>query len=220
LFLVTLFAISMVALPSTNAQTSPSSIPTISFINVAPNPAGIGQSVTVDFWLAVPTQSSEPAVGMKVNVTLPSGETETLGTFTSDITGGTTTQFIPKDPGNYTFQMFYGGQNLTVGAYAGVYDEPSHSEVATLTVQEAPVSGIPFTPLPTSWWQTPVTAENVQNWAAISGAWLGLLAQPFGQTGGYNVTGNYNPYTTGPTTGHILWTSPWAVGGVAGGDSC
>jgi hypothetical protein len=29
--------------------------------------------------------------------------------------------------------------------------------------------------------------------------------------------GDYNPYTAAPTTGHILWTTPWCVGGVAGG---
>ena len=29
-------------------------VPTIAFCNVAPNPCGVGQTVTVDFWLAVP----------------------------------------------------------------------------------------------------------------------------------------------------------------------
>ena len=89
----------------------------------------------------------------------------------------------------------------------------------TLTVQSTPVGSVPYTPLPTQYWQTPVNAENVQNWYAITGPWLGLAADPFATTGQYNDTGNYNPYTTAPTTAHILWTKPWCVGGVAGGDA-
>jgi hypothetical protein len=34
----------------------------------------------------------------------------------------------------------------------------------------------------------------------------------------YNETGNYNPYTTAPTTAHILWTKPVAFGGTIGGE--
>ncbi len=79
-----------------------------------------------------------------------------------------------------------------------------------------------ITPLPTTYWQTPVNAENVQNWYAITGPWLGLAANFCSRT--YNgqctiAAGNYNPYTTAPTTGHILWTTPWCEGGVAGGDA-
>ena len=38
-----------------HAQTAGSIlVPTIAFCNVAPNPCGVGQTVTVDFWLAVP----------------------------------------------------------------------------------------------------------------------------------------------------------------------
>jgi hypothetical protein len=34
----------------------------------------------------------------------------------------------------------------------------------------------------------------------------------------YNITGDYNPYTTAPTTAHILWTKPVAFGGLVGGE--
>ena len=34
----------------------------------------------------------------------------------------------------------------------------------------------------------------------------------------YNDSGNYNPYTTAPTTAHILWTKPEAFGGIVGGE--
>jgi len=199
--------------------------PTEEYINVAPDPTGVGQSVTVDFWLAVPLQDAEAGgtpdtpVNMTVLVTLPDGTTTTLGPFVGDITGGTNTQYVPTQTGTYSFEMFYGGQTLRLGAFVGDYEEPGHSATVTLTVQATPVSSYPFTPLPTQYWQTPVNANNVQNWAAITGPWLGLLAEFFASTGLYNDSGAYNPYTTAPTTAHILWTKPWAVGGVAGGDS-
>jgi hypothetical protein len=39
----------------------------------------------------------------------------------------------------------------------------------------------------------------------------------FAATGGYNSTGNYNPYTLSVLSGHVLWTKPWCEGGVVGG---
>jgi len=199
--------------------------PTEEFINVAPNPVGVGQSVTVDFWLAVPLQDAEAggtpdlAVNMTVLVTLPDGTTTTLGPFVSDITGGTTTQYVPTQTGTYSFEFIYGGQTLRLGAFVGDYEEPGHSATVTLRVQSTPVSSVPFTPLPTQYWQTPVNAENVQNWYAITGIWPGLYATFFASTGQYNDSGPYNPYTTAPTTAHIMWTKQWCIGGVAGGDA-
>ncbi len=200
-------------------------IPTIAFCNVAPNPIGVGQPVTVNFWLATPLPGGELAVNMKVVVTDPSGTTTSLGNFTADYTGGTYTTYTPTIVGNYSFQMFYSGQTLTgIGeegpsAFGGDIMGASTSPIVTLVVQSAPVGGYPNTPLPTSWWQTPVSAMNVQNWYTITGPWLGLAANAFGATGAYNDSGNENPYTMGPVTGHILWTKPWAIGGVAGGDN-
>jgi len=185
-------------------------------------------------WLGVPLQNSAYATGMLVYVTLPDGTSTTLGPFISDETGGAHTTYTPTQTGTYTFYMSYPGQTLqpvialigTGGSYVGDFEEPGKSPTVTLTVTSTPASQYIFTPLPTSYWQTPVNAENVQNWYAITGPWLGLSTQAFTTTGGYNGTisndvgdGNYNPYTTAPTTGHILWTTPWCEGGVAGGYS-
>ena len=42
----------------------------------------------------------------------------------------------------------------------------------------------------------------------------------FAVSGGYNNTQNeYNPYTLSVLSGHVLWTKPWATGGVVGGDA-
>ncbi len=214
--------VSVIASQTGNVQAA-NTIPTYAYINVAPNPCGVGQTVTVNFWLAVPNADQELVTNMTVLITHPDGTTETLGPFTSDLTGGTYTHYTPNSLGNYSFQFIYGGQTL-IGApnafggptFAGYVNLPSKSAPVTLLVQQSPATGIPFTPLPSNWWQTPINAENVQNWASIGGGWMGYAANTFAITGGYNATGNYNPYTTAPTTAHILWTKPWCIGGVAG----
>jgi len=214
--IVTLFVLSAAVsatLPKAHATVN---LPTIALINVSPNPCGVGQTVTVDFWLASTLYDAELATGMTVTVTTPSGVTSTLGPFTSDITGGTYTLYTPTATGNYTFVFHYAGQNLT-GSYSNFYEEPSSSSGVTLTVGSTPATGILNTPLPTTWWQTPVTSLNSQNWYNLNGPWLGLFANPFASTGMYNATSNYNPYTYGPTTAHILWTRVWRVGGTVGG---
>jgi hypothetical protein len=213
--MITVMGASFVLTPNAHAQ--PIDIPTYSYVNVSPNPCGIGQTVTVNFWLAVPLVDIEDAINITILVTKPGGTTTTLGPFTSDLTGGFFTTYTPTAVGNYSFQMIYGGQRMTVPPYTGDLNEPSVSTVQTLIVQSTPATGVPNTPLPTSWWQTPVNAENVQNWASISGGWFGYYPNTFAQTGGYNDTGNYNPYTMAPATAHILWTKPFCVGGAAGG---
>jgi hypothetical protein len=193
-----------------------STVPSYAFLNIAPNPAGIGQTVTLNMFLASPLLTSEGAVNMTIVETTPSGATSTLGPFTSDATGGTYTTIVPTQTGNYTFQFFYAGQTM----YNGIIEGPSQTAVQTLLVQEEqiPLSYYPITPLPSEWWQTPVTAENIQNWYTITGPWLGYGSVTFASTGGYNNTGNYNPYTQDVLSGHVLWTKIWASGGVPGGD--
>jgi len=190
-------------------------VPTIAFINVAPNPCGVGQTVTVDFWLAVPIFAEQDATGMTVKVTDPSGTTTSLGTFTTDTTGGTFTTYTPTTIGNYTFQLFYAGQQF-LPPNQQYYNAPSQSAPAILVVTSTPRGGLPNTPLPTSYWETPVNAENIQLWASLNGGWMGYSDVTFANTGGYNATGNYNPYSTAPASAHILWTKPWCVGGAAG----
>ena len=100
----------------------------------------------------------------------------------------------------------------------GDYFEPSTSEKVTLVVQQTSIPSYPTAPLPTSYWQTPIYGENI-NWNTISGNWLGLHSVGFTMaTGEYNESGNYNPYTTAPTSAHILWTTSLAFGGLIGGE--
>ncbi|MGA3111798.1 MAG: PQQ-binding-like beta-propeller repeat protein [Candidatus Bathyarchaeia archaeon] len=213
MLMVTLIAASTA---TAHAQTAGSIIvPTIAFCNVAPNPCGVGQTVTVDFWLAVPLFAEQDAKGLTVKVTDPAGTTSTLGTFTTDTTGGTFTTYTPTTVGNYTFQMFYAGQQFAPPNQQ-YYNGPSQSEPQILVVTSQPRGGLADTPLPTAYWENPVNSENIQNWAALNGGWMGYSTATFANTGGYNDTGNYNPYSTAPASAHIMWTKPWCVGGAAG----
>jgi hypothetical protein len=225
--------ITLVAVPLVNAHDPPWQIPTYSFCSVSPNPIGVGQQVNVNFWVTIPPPTAQAQFGdrwgnMTVKVTKPDGTTQTLGPFTSDAVGGSHTTYTPAVVGNYTFQMFFGGQTLTGSNLApgddpsnyvnvGDYYKPCSSNVFSLTVQEELIGYPSAVPLPTEYWTRPIYAEN-NNWYSIAGNWLGIGQSSFACTGWYNANGNYNPYTTAPNTAHIMWTKPVAFGGTMGGE--
>jgi hypothetical protein len=231
LFLMFAMTFSLVALPAGNAHTPTWTIKTYAFISVEPNPVGVGQQAFVNFWIdkVPPTASAQYGDrwnNFEVTVTHPDGTTENLGPFTSDDTGGAHTTYTPDKTGNYTFVFNFPGQTVE-GAnpgptgtyqpqYVGDHYEASTSQTATLVVQQEPIQSYPSTPLPTNYWTRPIYAENL-DWYQISGNWLGLWSQSHGGNY-YNASGNFNPYTTGPNSAHILWTQPYAPGGLIGGE--
>ena len=231
LLLMVSMAASLVVVPLANAHDPPMSWPTYAFCSVSPNPIGLGQTVNVNFWLALPPPTASAQYGdrwtnMYLIITDPDDHETELGPYTSDATGGTYTTFTPDTVGTYTFQMIFKGETLegnNLGAPAsaypeiGDYYERSESNIMELIVQEEAIPEPKVNPLPTQYWTRPIYGEN-NAWYSISGAWLGLSASTFAATGMYNSTGNYNPYTTAPNTAHILWTKPEAFGGIIGGE--
>lgn len=85
-----------------------------------------------------------------------------------------------------------------------------------MIVQQQPISNYPSTPLPTSYWETPVFAMNTA-WYTLNGNWL-ATGLGLRLNGIYNASEDFNPYTTGPSTAHIMWTKPFAIGGLIGGN--
>ena len=226
--ILTIMLCAPILLPTASSHIPPINIPTYAFCAISPNPIGVGQYVNVNFWINQPPPTASAAAGdrwqnMTVIVTKPDRTTQTLGPFTSDATGGSHTSYTPTTVGNYSFQMFFGGQTLAgenganpTNAYIGDYFEPSSSNVFQLTVQQNPIPYSSQTPLPTEFWTRPIYAEN-NNWYSIGGSWLGLGISTFASSGMYDASGNYNPYTTAPNSAHILWTKPVAFGGTIGG---
>ena len=237
-------AASMMLFPNTEAHTPPWQVPTYAYISVAPNPVGVGQAVTVVFWLDKVPIGAEGVWGsrwhnMKVTVTKPDGTTETVITRDSDANGGASTSYTPTQLGIYKFDFTYPGQvaqnenpypfpavRIPLGLdYVNDTFLPS-SASTTLTVQQEPIgSAYGAAPLPTQYWSRPINSMN-REWASIGGNWLGLGVTSFGttglyadETGGTTASGgNFDPYSTAPNSAHVMWTLPVAFGGQIGGE--
>jgi outer membrane protein assembly factor BamB len=228
------FVISMllaISVPGTGAVQGPDT-PTFAFLNVAPNPVGVNQPATVVMWLAnIPlfynastgsvTGNSQVILfeGYSVTITKPDGSQETLGPYSSDPIASYYLQYVPTVIGKYTFQFHYPGQHVvgytTTNTLIDSHYLPSDSAEVTLTVQEQPIGGISDVPVPgpDDYWSRPINGEN-RNWYTISGNWLGT---PDSAWFAYNATGPFNPFTTAPDTGHIVWTTQLSSGGLVGG---
>ncbi len=234
LILILTFSAIMAGMPTAKAHTPPLTVSTYAFISVEPNPVGVNQAAFVNFWIdkVAPTANSQYGdrwQNFKVTVTKPDGTTTTLGPFTSDDVGGAFTTYIPTAAGTYTFVFNFPGQTIaganpspisgtTNPQIVGDYYQPSTSRTVTLVVQQQQIQSYPSTPLPTGYWQRPIPAMNTA-WYTISGNWLGGGTLSGGAAAGfYNVTSNFDPYSTAPNTGHIVWTKPYAPGGLIGGE--
>jgi len=197
-------------------------------LNVAPNPVGQGQTVTVNVFFSKPTPSAgvkgvgtleagEVYENITVKIERPDGTKDTIELSRTDQTGGTWFPYTADQVGEYTFQASYPGQTLVSPGYEGIYMKPSVSEKVTLVVQEDPVEWNYATPaLPEDYWSRPIYATN-WNWWEIGGNWFGLASPAFADTGGYDASGNFQPYSKAPDTPHIIWTKPTHFGGQPGG---
>jgi hypothetical protein len=223
----------IISLPTAQA----SDIPIWLGINVAPSPIGVGQGAYINTLMTKPTPTASNLFGdhykgVTIEIIEPDGTKQTLGPFTADAAAGTYTSFVPTKIGNYTLQAFYPGQILT--GYNDNFPKnpginlqlvgskllPAESQKVTLVVQEQQITHYNTAPLPTEYWSRPIHALNFDWSNLLGGNWLGLGGWGgggFAVTGFYDATGNYQPYTTAPKTGHILWTKPTAFGGQVGG---
>jgi hypothetical protein len=177
---------------------------TYPFINALPNPAGIGQEVLLHVGITTALQlDGMQWEDLTVTVTRPDGTTETLGPYATDSTGGTGGVFVPAQTGDYTLQTHFPEQQTTTTKRArnvavGSIMLASDSEILTLVVQEEPHPTHPGYPLPTEYWTRPIDAQ-LREWHMIAGSsWE-------------------TDYNQGPESAHILWATPFAIGGVAGG---
>ena len=204
-------ALPLFALP-TKAATSTKA--TYAFINVMPNPVGVGQSCLLDVGIPDPIGAAGDGWNLTVTVTKPDNTTETLSPIKTDSTGSTGIVFTPDQVGNYTFQTNFPAQwynSTTYGVVSNIYYQASTSSKITLVVQEEPISYYPSEALPTEYWTRPINAQ-LREWYVLSGNWL--VQTPILPTNNL-----YAPYNAGPETAHILWTKAVGdtMGGLAGG---
>jgi len=165
------------------------------------------------------------AIGYTVEITHPDGHKETLGPINSkqaDTSGWT--EWTPKTVGTYKLKAIYPGQTLPVGTpyqgtsigspYTGRLTQeyifgPSESPVTELVVQEEPIPGYKPTPLPTEYWNRPVSIEN-REWAGVGmGDWVQNSNSP-------GANSYHQPYGGAPGSAHIYWVKTPGPGGIVG----
>ncbi len=211
-------AMPLMLFPETEAHTPPWQITTYAYINVAPNPVGVGQQVLVVFWLDLVIQGANITNNIRfrnyqliINRPDNSSETRTIQTV-SDTTSSTYISYTPDQTGIYNFTFIFPGQTYDYGtaypensAYQGDIYTPSNAST-TLTVQTEPVSVVPEYPLPTEYWTRPIEAQNLA-WNSIGSNWLGGAA----------VGDIWQKNGAAPKSAHVMWTKPYEFGGLTGG---
>jgi hypothetical protein len=245
LTIVTLFIVSIAAstslVPTTKAHSPPWQIADHCYLAIAPNPVGVGQTVSVLIWTAQPTANSAITNNIRkenyvLTFTAPDGKNTTFTWDVVDNTGGEQfTTFVPDQVGTYTATFVFKGMtyptlsqvtstvplsaatNNSINAYAGDIFLPDQTS-ETFTVQQEPLTAINY-PLPTEYWARPIEGQNT-NWYTIASNWLGsgYWSYQFGsfQQSGYNL---WQTDGAAPNSGHVMWTKPLEFGGVVGGSN-
>ncbi|MDG6222932.1 MAG: PQQ-binding-like beta-propeller repeat protein [Candidatus Bathyarchaeota archaeon] len=205
----------MAVLPLAFAQEIEYSKATHAYIGAIPNPVGINQETLLHLgipdFLAYYYQSWE---GLTVTVTDPQGNTQTLGPYRTDSTGGTGAVFIPTMVGTYKLQSHFPEQTFDwaggIGArspFTGVvHYKSSDSEILELIVTEEAQPYYPGHSLPKEYWTRPIDAQ-MREWSSVAGNFLSAVR--------YQAPLVSSP---APETGHILWTKPLEYGGLVGSD--
>jgi outer membrane protein assembly factor BamB len=210
MLLILTFAISIVALPTANAQSTRA---TYAYIGATPNPVGVGEETLLHVGITQQLQNVAMGwEGLSVKITRPDGTTETLTDIRTDSTGGTGRVYVPTMAGNYTLQTHFPEQvtrndMMGGGTPVGTTMLASDSDILTLVVNEQTRQYYPGVPLPTEYWTRPINAQ-FREWYTISGSWLAS-----GST-----IGAAAPYNDAPESPHVLWTKPLKIGGLVGGD--
>jgi len=209
---------------------TPWSIPTYAYVNVAPNPVGVGQRATIGMWLSAVLPGAEFGNDIRwhnyqLSITAPDG-TKTTQSFpvVEDPTANQIYSFTPTQTGTYTINFSFPGQvytwtmapgffGLAPSAYTNDTYLPSAAST-TLTVQQQQILAIPASPLPTAYWTRPIYGLN-SNWWTVSSNWLGTSAP--GYSNGL-LGATFQPNAIGSQTSHVMWTKPLQSGGVTGGN--
>ena len=231
IFLLLSIISSFTLIPTADSHTPPwTTIPTHCFVDSV-DTVGVGQQVLVIWWLDWIPPNSYGYYGdrwkVTVNIIKPDGTNDTYGPLTSDPVGGGYITYSPTETGNYTMQAFFPGQVLSAtntptgaldqNAYVNDTFLASTSKPAYFTAQSEPVPSYVETPLPTNYWERPVSEVN-RGWGGYAmGQWLGGAAFEASATG-YRLHGGI-PNQQGPASSHILWTRSVWSGGVMGGNS-
>ena len=222
--IILMLSISMIiiSIPFISAQED-HTYQTFTFLVALPPLVGTGQSLYISGWIDITppytmTWGGDPYSGIMVEITKPDGAKESRGPFTTDTISGFYFSYTPTAIGKYEFKATLPTQILEVPdndkptgqAITSVGNHTfltSTSPTVIVDVQENPVATWQEEPIPTNYWQRPISAVH-RDWYQISGNWLG----------NGHPQGNWNQYSQSPGTAHIVWTKPYQQGGLVGGE--
>ena len=219
--LILSIALSTFAEPKTAAQSS-GEMTTYAYLNIAPNPVGVGQTAYISMWVDVPMPLATEANDVrrhdyKLTITAPDGHVTTqTWDVVKDTTGVEFTPFTPNQVGTYDVKFEYPDQIYTWYDVSRTWNGTkflASSAEATLTVQEDPIGSTSPIPLPTEYWTRPIYGQN-HMWSTLGSHWLGGNYLGAFQMSSYNL---WQPDGVGPESSHIMWTYPIESGGIVGG---
>ncbi len=229
--LIAAMSTSMILIQPTNAHSPPWTFVSYPYIVAAPNPVGVGQTVSVVFWIDDPFPGASVTNDIRrhdytLTITDPDGKVETKHWDSiADSTGMQFMQYTPTKVGNYTFKFDYPAQNYTwtspttPGASATYAGDMwlGASKTITLTVQQDPITApVESYPMPTEYWTRPIEGQNTY-WYTIASNWLGT-PYVIGANAAYGIPGAVQTDGTAPNSAHVMWSKPIQWGGVVGGN--
>ena len=220
LILMLTIAIPLFALPTANAHDPAWQITPAAFIDVEPNPVGLGQTVNIYTWVnwLMPGASLTNNIrfqNYKIDITKPDNTISTIVIpIVYDSTSSAYTSYTPDQIGTYSFVFTVPQQTYTwSGAYQNDTFLASTSRTVKLTVQEEAIpTPISSYPLPTEYWTEPIEGQN-NYWYKISSNWLGQ--------GSPSLPGNparVQASGSAPNSAHVMWTRSLGDGGIVPGD--
>ncbi|HLN45097.1 MAG TPA: hypothetical protein VK209_05265, partial [Candidatus Sulfotelmatobacter sp.] len=193
ILLIASMTITMLALPAANAQSTIKSYP---FIDAVPNPAGVGQTVLINYGALNFLQAENDGWNVTITITKPDGTTDTLTPPKTWSTGTAGVTFVPDKIGTYYLQTNFPQQWYNYTGFGGTVVaslyQASQSEKLALVVQENAAPSYPWQPIPSEYWTRPADSQ-LRDWYSIMGSWL--INKPLNL---------YSAYNDGPETPHIL----------------
>jgi hypothetical protein len=233
--------------PMPSGVTPNTTVETIPYMSLSPNPIGVGQLLLVNLWVQPATQMNRAHTGYTVTLTKPDGTKDIVGplnSYTADATAWFT--YNVDQAGTWQVQFTFAGDYYPSGYYynglvypslaaigpytvsgfsgptymASAYYKPSSTDVMDLTVQNDMVASWPIAKLPNDYWTRPVSPIN-REWASIIGdyPYIGYMNNPPSNTNPYASNYKFTPYVQGPNSCHIVWNRQGALASIMGGDT-
>jgi outer membrane protein assembly factor BamB len=176
--------------------------PATAFVFVNPSTITLGGTIYIVGWV-----SPQPAIlnsryyNFTFTITKPDGTTDPVLVPQSNVEGTHSFGYVCGQEGTWKVVLSWPGDSFRQGCVSLPY---------TWTVEKDYVAPTyPKEPLPTGPWTFPISAEYYE-WYQISGGWL---------ASSYNGSNaNFNPYSKGPDSSHVLWKLQGSIGGLLGGE--